>query len=609
MKQNGVRVVLGIRGKNKAMRIRTLFLFFLFFLSISAQANKKKTVQKIETVSQKQVRSLSENDQHVFDYYFQEAVKLRQQGKYDAAFDLFRYCVSLDSLDAQALYETAVFYGNLKLADLGVGAMSKAYSLDSANEWYAFGLANMYISLNMIPKAIKLYEGLRRIRPDDENLLYQLANLYTQSNDLKSAIRTYDKVESMVGKNENVSFEKYKLYKQINDTKKAIHEIETLCAAFPYDVEYTLLLGDAWMDLEDYPKALAQYKVALAMDHENPAVALSLADYYNETGDTLAAQNQLNLALTNPNTDIDTKLSIFKPILISAQQTADSLKVPGYFDILLEQHPNEYKIRALHVQWLLQKGKKKEAKEELRVVLDLNPNQLDAWKNYLELNLEALNKIEIRKICSDALIYFPKEPLFWFYAGLSWMSEDENKPVGKEVHLKIIEAFQRSIDLSKPEDIEFISRVYGLIGDSYLSQKNKDSAFNYYEKALNVYGGNLLVLNNYAYYLSEDPDSLYKAERMSRKTIDVEPKNSTFLDTFAWIFFKEAKYGLAKIYIERAIANETETNSVILEHYGDILWFNGELDAARIQWKKALDLQEPSAILLKKVQTGKYVKP
>ena len=46
----------------------------------------------------------------------------------------------------------------------------------------------------------------------------------------------------------------------------------------------------------------------------------------------------------------------------------------------------------------------------------------------------------------------------------------------------------------------------------------------------------------------------------------------------------------------------------MLEHYGDILWFNGEKEAAKVQWKKAAELEDPSEILLKKVETGEYCK-
>lgn len=91
-------------------------------------------------------------------------------------------------------------------------------------------------------------------------------------------------------------------------------------------------------------------------------------------------------------------------------------------------------------------------------------------------------------------------------------------------------------------------------------------------------------------------------------TIDAEPKNPTFLDTYAWIFFKQGKYGLAKIYMERALANEPAPSSILVEHYGDILWFNGEKDAALEQWKKALELEDPTEELAQKVEKGMYVK-
>jgi tetratricopeptide (TPR) repeat protein len=610
MTLNAVLAVSATPGKNKYMRLRTfLFLLSLVLVAGPLGARPKKTLEKVVAPVESKIRSLSENDQRIFDYCFQEALNLKQQYKYDAAYDLFRFCLSLDSLNAQTWYELSVFYNNLKQNDLGLRALEKAFSLEKDNETYALALANMYLSQQKVNQAIVQFESLVKTNSDDENMLYQLANLYGQTGKYKEAIRVYDQVEQLIGKNESVSFEKYKLYKQAGNPRKAIREVESLCADFPYDVEYVLLLGDAWMDLGNTKKALLQYDAARSMDARNPSVALSFADYYNAIGDTVSAQKQLILALTNPDTDVDTKLNIFTPILNAFMGTADSVNIPKYFDTLLEQHPNEYKLRHLHVQWLLQKGKKQEAKNELRTVLDLNPNQLQAWIMYLELNAEADNQLELRKICTEALTYFPKESIFWFYQGLSWISDEGGLTDDRESHLKAIEAFQKAVDVAKPDDKGFISRVNGFIGDSYLAIKEKVTAFDYYEKALAVNPGNVLVLNNYAYYLSEEGGDLAKAEKMSRATIEAEPKNATYLDTFAWIFFKEGKYSLAKIYIERAIANELDPSSVILEHYGDILWFNGEQDAARAQWKKATGLEDPSERLLEKVETGKYVKP
>jgi len=585
---------------------RALLSLLLFLLLLPVSAARKSSPGIFKRTATQQFSNLNEQDRKLFDYYFQQAVNLKLQEKYAESFEYYRYCTLLDSLDPQPWYELSTYYRSLNDTVQALNTMEKAFRLNNTNEWYAFGLANMYLSMNRVPDATKLYEHLVLLRPDDENLQYQLAELYTKANDFKSAVKTFNLVERLIGKNESVSYEKYRIFKQSGQFKKAIREIQSLQGEFPYDVDYVLLLGDAWMDIGKPKKAWSIYQQAQTMDPGNPSISLSLADYYNQLGDSIAANNQLNLVLTNPNTDVETILSIFTPILSSSMASGDSVRIRSYFNLLLERHPNEYQIRDLYVQWLLETGNKQEAKDELRTVLDLNPNELKAWKNYLQLNLEYNNQDAIRNICHEALTYFPKEAIFWFYLGLSWTSETEDGKVDQSKSQKSLEAFQKAIEVANPNDKEFVSRLYGIIGDTYFVLKDTVSAFTYYEKALDEFAGNLLVLNNYAYYLAVKGRDLPKAEKMSRKTVEADPKNATYLDTFAWIFFKEGQYSLARIYIERAVANDSELNAEVLEHYGDILWFNNEKDAAREQWKKAAKMGDPSVNLLKKVESGTY---
>ncbi len=584
-------------------RLLLLFLLALVLSSTTVLARNKRTAK----TSVGSATALSEQDRQQFDYVFQQAINLKHQERFADAFELFRHCTLIDSLNPQPWYELSSFYRSLNMAEQSVSSMEKAHRLNPSNEWYAFGLANLYLALNREKDAIVLYEYLVGNRPDDENLLFQLAGLYARTGASKTAIKTYNQVERLIGKNESVSFEKYKVFKSLGNTGKAIREIESLSNEFPYDVDYVLLLGDAWMDLNQPQKAFASYMEANKMDPTNPSVPLSLADYYNALGDSLAANEELEKALTNPSTDVDTKLSILTPIIIESLKGGDSARIQLYFDRLLEQHPNEYQIRELYVQWLMERGKKQEARNELRTVLDLNPNQLKAWRMYLEINLEYDNQSVIRDLCRQALVYFPKEAIFWFYYGLSWTSEQDNHHPDPQKSLQAIDAFKKAIELANAEDKGFISRLYGLCGDTYLLRGDTVTSFEYYEKALSVNPSNLLVLNNYAYYLAVSGKNLSKAERMSRKTIESDSKNVTFLDTFAWIFFKQGQYGLAKIYIERAMNIESEPGVEVLEHYGDILWFNNLQKEALEQWKKAAKLENPNPTLLMKVEKGKYV--
>ena len=115
------------------------------------------------------------------------------------------------------------------------------------------------------------------------------------------------------------------------------------------------------------------------------------------------------------------------------------------------------------------------------------------------------------------------------------------------------------------------------------------------------------ALNNYAYYLSERNEDLEKAEQMSRKTIDAEPKNSTFLDTYAWILFQQGKYADAKTYIDQAIENDSTLGDVVLEHAGDIYYMSGEKEKALDFWTKAAEKGEGSGLLSKKIKLKRIV--
>ena len=110
-----------------------------------------------------------------------------------------------------------------------------------------------------------------------------------------------------------------------------------------------------------------------------------------------------------------------------------------------------------------------------------------------------------------------------------------------------------------------------------------------YDSCLQWKDDNIPCLNNYAYYLSVKGRELQKAEQMSYKTVKEEPKNSTYLDTYAWILFMQERYAEAKIYIDQAISCDSDSvqSGVIIEHAGDIYAMNGDIDKAVEYWQKA----------------------
>ncbi len=571
-------------------------LFVLFCLLLILGSAQAVTAQ---TLDARKAEEQPFDTARSFSYYFEEGLRLKAQEQYGSAFEMFRHCLSLDSTSAAAHAEIAAFYRAMNQTERYVAHYEKAFALDPDNDWYGLQLAGIYQQLQRYPDAVNLLEQLVVKNPDNYELYYTLSLLHTELKQYVQAIEALDRFENSVGINQELSMQKYNLYLALNQPKPAIRELQKLQKSNPRETSYLLLVGGGWMEIGKTKKAKKCFLQALDMEPDNGAARLFLSDYYKAVGDSLAMNEQRHLALSNPKTELESKLNIFRTLLGNYKNQEDSLQIEHYFELLLEQHPSAYDLRDLRVRWLLLTKRKDEAIGELRNVLDLNPNQLSIWQDYLGLNLEEGNQEQIRRICREALVYFPGEAEFWYYLALTYSIELN--------HDEALNAYQKCLEYSDPNNRTFLSGILGYMGDIYHQTGDTAKVYAHYEQALEFNPDNHLVLNNYAYFLSLDESNLSKAEKMSRRSLDIQPTNSTFLDTYAWVFFKQKQYRLAKIYIQRAIEHSKEPNIELLEHYGDILWFNDEKEKAVEQWKKAAALGGASDILQQKANKAEYL--
>jgi Tfp pilus assembly protein PilF len=133
------------------------------------------------------------------------------------------------------------------------------------------------------------------------------------------------------------------------------------------------------------------------------------------------------------------------------------------------------------------------------------------------------------------------------------------------------------------------SELWGYIGDTYHQMEDSKAAFSAYRKALGFDADNILVLNNYAYFLSLEDRNLEEALQMSARAIALEPNNATYIDTYAWILHRLGRNEEAKQYMRQALSLSSQRDASLLAHYGDILWALGEEFMAETYWQKAVE--------------------
>jgi tetratricopeptide (TPR) repeat protein len=533
------------------------------------------------------------------NYFFLEALRQKHAGRHTSAFHALLHCLEIDSTAAAVHYEISNYYLFLKNAEEVVRHLEKAVYYGNDNFDYKIALANVSRELGMNDEAAQAYEELTAKYPEKPELNYYLSELYVQKGEMPKAIRCLDVLEENIGMNESLTIRKYRIYILMGKQDEANREIQKLVAAYPLESKYPLLMGDLYLEQDNPGKAYEYYRKASQIDPHDPYYIVSMAAYYEYIHDTEAAREQITSALKDARLDIDTKLTILGRYIVASRKNKTEMQsIDALFRTLLEQHPHETGLNMLYGNYLLSNGQTEEAKFQYRIVIETSPEEETAWQQLLGISLKEEKPDDCLAISRSAQIHFPGDPEYYFYEGVALSL--------KKSYREALSAFRHGATLTAKEDTQFLSDFYGQIGDACYRLNERREAFEAYETALKYNEKNATVLNNYAYYLAIANHDLNKAESLSVQTIQLQPDNSTFIDTYAWIFFLRKNYTLAKFYIESAISKGGDKSAEIVDHYGDILYFAGDSEKALEQWEKALKLGKDTPTVRKKIKEATW---
>ena len=550
-----------------------------------------------------------------YNAFFLEAICERAKGNSDAAFDLLRHCVEIDSTKSEAYYYLSQYYGALKQKDKAIACIEKAAALEPSNSTYQETLANAYINLHQYDKAAAVLESLYDKHRDRDDVLGVLIQLYEEQHEYESAIKTLTLLETVEGKSERLSYAKSNFYTQLGDKKAAIAEMKHLADQYPNDQNYRGLYANALFVNGQKKKELEIYDDILKIEPDNRNALMALLAYEKDEGDPDKADALTEKVLLSKNiTSQDRILLMRQEIGQSEQEGGDSTRVLYLFRKMLDQPQMDADIAILCATYMnLKQMPNDTISGVLEQVLRVAPDNAAARLQLVSYAWQANDMNRIISLCQDARQYNPDEMAFYYYQGIAYYREGQLD--------QALNAFHNGIGvITQQSDPDIVSDFYAVMGDILHQKGNDKEAFAAYDSCLVWKDDNYGCLNNYAYYLSEKGIQLDKAEQMSYRVIKAEPKNATYLDTYAWILFKQGRYTEAKIYIDQTLQCDSDTSAVLLEHAGDIYYFAGEKERAVDFWQQALaraaevvpELGQPvedrQQILTRKIKLKKYQK-
>lgn len=577
----------------------TYWVLFLALVGLSSCATTKKVAQKApEKKVAQDTTHVTADQEREFQYLLIEGLKQKALGNLDKAIPIFSRCLEIDPSSSTAMFELANIHiakGDFTSAML---LLEKAVANNPENEYYHLMLARVYQQNKQFDKAADQYGQLAILVPGNDDYKYYHASLLAQAGKYEDALKAFDVLQQSTGPLEQIAVAKQQLYLKMGKKKEAFDEIEGLIKTNPKDTRYYGLLADMYLADGDSAKALENYHKILQIEPDNGFVQISLANYYRENGKPDKAYNHLLMAFKNPNLDVDTKIQMYVMIVQKDNRKVTDEQELELLKAMMNANMDDERPRAMYVDYLVQQNKIEKARDQMRIVVGMNKDNIRYWQRLLFLDNNLQDWKAMYTDGDDALKYFPSQPLLYVMKAVGALQMEKYQDV-----ISILDKGQQYVG----DNNQLSSQFYMYRAEALYKMKDLKKSYAMFNKVVQLDPTNYTAMNNYAYYLSLRSDSLQLAEKLSGKVVQANPDNATFLDTYAWVLFKKKDYNLAKFYMESAIRNDKDKNAVLLEHYGDILYFMGEKDKALENWKKSVEMGNDSPTLKEKIKKKTYI--
>lgn len=596
--------------------MKKLLVIAAAFLLASCSADIVK-----ETPGDESAQSGMSNSAKAMEYFINGQI-LDTQEKYDEAVLEFNKALELDK-SGGIYYAVALDYFKLNRLAWAKQAAEKAIESDKTNKEYIYLMASIYETARTTDSAAVCYEKILKLDSLDVRANYGLAEIY-KVNKPSESLEIYNRLLRALGPTPEVLFEIASINERLGNSKQTIKTIEDLLKFNPSDSNLKKILIESYMKEKDYEKALKLINDELVAYPND----LNLLGY---KGGILAEQGKWDDAkdaylriVTNPDVNYGAKIKIGVSLL--AQSKTDSLAADAakYVFEAVDKDTADWQVKFYLAEINLTQKNDSLAIQYYKESSQVADWNVEVWTRYGGLLFDKGKFDDLKSEMAKAIKIFPDNYAINLLYGLSFAQTNDHK--GAKIYLKkavdinpadvmALSAYGYSLNQLKEEDeaLKYFNivlsinpndtQVLGMAGLIYETRKEYEQSDKLYNQALAIDSTDALILNNYAYSLSERGTDLDKALNMAKIAVAKDPKNPSYLDTIGWIYFKLGDLRKAAKYTTEAL-KQGEKSATIYEHLGDINYKLNKKQSALDNWKKALEVEPNSEKIKLKIEKG-----
>jgi tetratricopeptide (TPR) repeat protein len=598
-------------------------------------------------------------------YHFSKARMLDEQGQASQAIEEYKKALELDPNNSMIFSEMAESYMRNNRVREAVDTAEKAVRANPDNVEAHKLLSQIYVQLigranaqqppspEVINNAIREFEEIVRIDPNERQSFLMLGRLYQIKGDRNKATEIYRKfLGAEPGSEEGVTA-LAKLQMDAGNNKEAVALLEEFIKGRPDSDVALETLGQAYSDLQEYDKAAEAYRRASELDPDDleikksHAQALFLADKFDEAGKLYQ-----DLAAVEPDDGLvslrlgqiyrrQMKYDLARKNLQKAAQFfPDSVEVQFNF-VLLDRDEGLLEDALKRTSDILKKtdranGRYSESERQNRQIFmthqailhGLLGNYAEADREFSELktlaggkdprfDLMVIETYQKGKLLDKALQRSEQalaespdnRQLQIVRADL--IAEKGRVDEGVKALQKLMKGTKEDLDvLSAITSIYQRARkfdeaqntlnqalqrfpneeqVYFMQGALYEKMNKVNDAEKAFRKALEFEKDDPAVLNYLGFMFADHGIKLDEALTMIQKAVKSDPTSGAYLDSLGWAYYKLNRLDLAEEYLKKAIIFYN-TDASIHDHLGDLYFKTKRYEEARNEWTKSLQL-------------------
>ena len=519
--------------------------------------------------------------------HFAEGINFEEDGEMEKALEAYRQVLNVDPGQIELAVRVAALLTRDDDYPSAIDVLKDAVKVHPKAPEPYLELSFIYAKyLNKVDQAIEFANKAIALDPQKIDGYQRLFEIYLTAGDEKRALETLDRAAKMPNDDPTFWARLGRLYGSV------------------------ILKPDAKPNPEQTARLNDVFEKAAAKGQNNAAVLKEVGDYFASTQQIKEALPFYLRVLELQPDDANVREKLATGFVLTNQRT----RAVETLEAIIQEHPEKYQSYELLAQLHDDEGRAlvranqtdpanaefKKAAQNYEQSLLINPNHAATYLRLAELLLVPLKQSERAvSVLTEGRRRYPDAPEFAYYLAIALRESKKAKDAVIMFEEALNEAQNAEADFLKP-------RFYVEYGAAAQEAGLYDKAAELFHKAIAMDPANAAEPYNYLGYMwAEQNSHLDEAEDAIKRALQLDPENGAYLDSMAWVEYRQGKYDQALENLKRAIENLPREDAVVFEHLGDVYLKLNRVSQALESWQKAKTLDPSNKDLAAKIDGQK----